>query len=293
MSLNSMSLIDLKSIASTYGIVSPNGHNGYKKSWIDSIIKAKAKAKANSKAKAKANANANAPKYKQYSAYGKYSNNVEKMVNNNNIQICTDFFCNKSTLVEPFNINVYDIIYKYNSDPTATIIVPTFIKLWDINSNSEAGNHAVLYVQDNNKKFLFDPNGVIDDTCGLLYMNHITGKNGFTSAEFTTNYKVETPLEPGIQTTAPFKLLGKTNYISDGGYCMFYIKQALDYLEKCKSFGMDLVIEAKKLSTPSFYNSQLSPFGISDDIETMSVSLVKKQFGAGRNKKYKSKKIKK
>ena len=281
MSLNSMSLNDLKSLASTHGIISPNGHSGYKKSWIESIIKAKAKAKAKG------------PKYKQYSAYGKYSNNVEQMVNSNNINICTIFFCNKSTLVEPFNINVYEIISKYNSYPTATIIVPTFIKLWDINSNSEAGNHAVLYVQDNNKKFLFDPNGVVDDTCGLIYMNHITGTNGFTSEEFTTNYKVETPLEPGVQTTAPFRLLGKTNYISEGGYCMFYIKQALDYLEKCKSLGMDIVKEAKKLSRPSFYNSQSSPFGVSTDIEKMSVSLVKKQFGAGRNKKYKSKKIKK
>jgi len=277
MSLNSMSLIELKSIASTYGIVSTNGHNGYKKSWIDSIINAKPKSKPKSKSKSKTKST----KYKQYSAYGKYSNNVEQMVNRNNIKICTIFFCNKSSLVEPFNINVYDIIYKYNTDPTPTIIVPTFIKLWDINSNTESGNHAVLYVQDNSKKFLFDPNGVVDDTCGLIYMNNIPGKNGFTSAEFTTKYKVETPLDPGIQTTAPFRLLGNTNYISEGGYCMFYIKQALDYLEKCKSLGMDIVIEAKKLSSPSFYNSPLSPFGVSDEIEKMSVSLVKKQFGEG------------
>jgi len=86
MSLNSMSLIELKSIASTYGIVSTNGHNGYKKSWIDSIINAMPKPKPKPKSKTKST------KYKQYSAYGKYSNNVEQMVNRNNIKICTIFF---------------------------------------------------------------------------------------------------------------------------------------------------------------------------------------------------------
>jgi hypothetical protein len=269
MSLRDMSLPQLKTLAVTHGIDNPDGDSRRRATWIASIIKSK--------------------KFEEYSAYGKHSRTVKKMVNNNNTQICTLFFCNNSTIVKPFNNNVYDIIDYYKSNPMESVIVPTFIQLWDVNTNSQSGNHAVLYVQDNNKKFLFDPNGVVDDSCGLIYMNPNKygkyGKEGFTSAEFTAEYKVDTPLEIGVQSTAPFTSLYNTNYISGGGYCMFYVRLALEHLEKHKTLGGDIVSEAKKLSSPVVYNSPSSPFGIPNDLEQMSVSLVHQQLGAGRGKK--------
>ena len=96
---------------------------------------------------------------------------------------------------------------------------------------------------------------------------------GPQSKTLTDHYDIKTPKTKGVQQLSPGDV--NTNYISEGGYCMFYVRQALNYLvkEKESKSTTDLTKLANKLSQKKFYTSVQSPFSTSKSIEKKSVEL--------------------
>lgn len=206
----------------------------------------------------------------EFTAYGDKSNNIRRMVNNNNVNVCTKFYSHPSRLVSSFKSNFFEDYDSY--DLSKTKIIPIFIELYDMNDQVPAGNHAVLLVQDNDSRYLYDPNGVVDGDSRYVYYDSSTGDT-YESDELTKHYEVGTPLTKGVQQLSPGDI--DTKYISEGGYCMFYVRQALNYLvqEKEKKKSIDLTKLAHKLSQRKFYISKQSPFSTRKKIEKKSVEL--------------------
>lgn len=207
----------------------------------------------------------------EFTAYGDKSNQVKKMVNNNNVGVCTKFYSHRSKLVSSFKTNFFKEYDSY--DLSETKIIPIFIELYDMNDEVPAGNHAVLLVQDKGTRYLFDPNGVVDGDSRYVYYDS-SKDHIYESDALTYHFNVNTPLTKGVQQLSPGDV--DTKYISEGGYCMFYVRQALNYLvqEKEKKKSIDLTQLAHKLSQRKFYNSKESPFSIRKKIEKKSVELV-------------------
>jgi len=206
----------------------------------------------------------------EFTAYGVKSNKIRQMVNNNNVKVCTKFYSDQSKLVSSFKSNFFN---SYNKvDLSKTMIIPIFIELYNIDANVSAGNHAVLVVQDNGIRYLYDPNGVVNDRSKYVYYNKKKNEI-YDSKTLTEIYKIGTPKTRGVQQMSPGDL--KTKYISEGGYCMFYVRQALNYLvqEKESKNSTDLIELATKLTKKNFYTSKQSPFSINKGIEKDSVKL--------------------
>ena len=212
---------------------------------------------------------------------------VEFMVNKNNVGICTKFFkCNLSN-IKQFSLNFFDVFnVPTHKKQTA---VPCFIKLWDNCKNIEGTNHAVIYIKDRGKHFLFDPNGVVDEQSHrYLYYDNRPGKGQkYDSNTLSTSLNIKTPTCEGIQATAPSVPATRTNYIGGGGYCMFYVRRVLDILETCLNTNpnANLIKIAEVLSSIEGRKYFSTGRNIGRDSVKMAYSRLSKKSKAGKKTK--------
>jgi hypothetical protein len=229
---------------------------------------------------------------KEFKAYGTYEPTVRKMVNNNNVNTCTIFFNSEVDLVKPFELNFFEALKKYTDQGLTSGIIPCFIDLWDMEANQFATKHAVLLIFDRKQIFLYDPNGGVYDKkikkyphtpSRYLYFNSDTG-DIYTSVLIEKIYNIKTSKGLGIQSTAPSVCPSDTNYIGDGGYCMFYVRQALDIFikEYMKDNKVNLTNIAKRLSNIEGEGTDL--FTTGTNLEEYSVSLAKAHLAPPNNR---------
>jgi hypothetical protein len=186
----------------------------------------------------------------EFSGYGSQSNTVKKMVNNNDINICTKFFKCDINNIKQFNINFFNVLNIYKKQQNSKYIIPCFIELWDTQENKQGTKHAIILLIENKYRFLFDPNGEVLPCHRYSYYNKNTNTI-FTSKELFNKYNVETSKGSGIQSTAPGTPSGKTKYIGYGGYCMFYVRQALEILENSIKKNKSIILTGRELSSIS------------------------------------------
>ena len=228
---------------------------------------------------------------REFKAYGTYEPQVRKMVNNNNVNTCATFFDSDEDLVKPFELNFFEALKRYKSQGLTKGIIPCFIDLWDMDANEFATKHAVLLIFDRKQIFLYDPNGGVYDKkikkyphtpSRYLYFNSDT-KDVYTSGLIEKIYNIKTSKGLGIQSTAPSVCPSDTNYIGDGGYCMFYVRQALDIFidEYMNDNKVNLINIAKQLSNIEGEGANL--FTTGTNLEDYSVSLAETHLAPPNN----------
>ena len=173
------------------------------------------------------------------------------------------------------------------------LIIPTFIPLIDRytlnNPNPGLQNHAVLLIKDTNRQlYLFDPNGEANDSHTYHYADAIKDISGNWSiiGDFMGNLNMTSiklqiyvknkfglnlivPNRPGVQSQAP---VSQTGFIHDGGYCMFYMREALEYLAN------NINNNANMLWNKLIYWENSNVFSLAAKIQQKSVKLVTESF---------------
>jgi hypothetical protein len=93
--------------------------------------------------------------------------------------------------------------------------------------DSQSGStHAICFIHKKDKYYLYDPNGPVlnnsDYKFGYRSQYNMTTKQLITALYTNFNIKIEyEKYNIGIQAFAPSKI--KTSFISNGGYCMFFV----------------------------------------------------------------------
>lgn len=144
------------------------------------------------------------------------------------------------------------------------LVIPTNIKLIDQKTNEESC-HSVIIIKDNNKLYLFDPNGYYNNGARDLndwlycigdkifnntteFYNHFNKslkKQGFeinTSRRSNGGHKgiQVIPKYIGNKKLVTFESQEGTRYIGMGGYCMFYNMYAIKYIiENIENFTIE------------------------------------------------------
>ena len=186
----------------------------------------------------------------EFTAYISKKMFVKKMINDDDPLLCSKFYSyHSSEIVKPFVEKFLDALNECRKFSKA--IIPTFISY--IDDDDCIDSHAILLVNHNGIIFLYDPNGVITDKGRFRY--YLNGKS-YISVNIEKKYNIIMPQKIGIQYYAPCLASNKTKYISFGGYCMFYVWIAIDYIVKRynKNNNINLIKLCKQLANPVFYN---------------------------------------
>ena len=175
---------------------------------------------------------------KEFSKYGKYANIVEEMIENDEekyVKVFYEFLSNKLSV--EYIDNFWSALNKIKKKKKCIIATRIEIvnqdhledgcscnqkyKICNDDTGDKYSSHAVSLFKDNNKIYMFDPNGVFLKTEHTWLYKSKDGKRLLDSSDFEKEIKLKLPKYKGVQ--AYCKVL-KVNqeFIDNAGYCMFY-----------------------------------------------------------------------
>lgn len=195
-----------------------------------------------------------AKQYKEFSAYGRYANIVEQLVEVD--KGAKQFFEYHTSRDLPVKYIPYlDLPRGREAIKNALaihnpLIIATTIELQNMDKNNypirgRKSTHSILLLWHRSIIYLYDPNGNYNITNqNLVYkIHHHLGQSisfppntedaGDQLAQFLNlpdGMKFKVPLNPGIQVTNPTQ--DDSPYIGEGGYCMFYNWLAIEFIKK-------------------------------------------------------------
>lgn len=186
---------------------------------------------------------------KEYSAYKTKASIVESMVEDDHAKNVKSFYESIGNSV--FYYAALDQALKFiitaKSQPKKNkiLVVATRVKFLKPGKADSEDYHAVCLVRDSNDDyFFFDPNGPVLSKQGPDYHMFRYGKHKNLStsrllALLEKKYNIDIEYEEkneGIQLFAPTS--NSSNYIDEGGYCMFYIYLFIQYLVEQEKVGL-------------------------------------------------------
>lgn len=234
-------------------------------------------------------------KPEEFSKYGKHSETVRKMTDDDDPDLCSKFYTYDSEYVMEFCLDFFELLPQLKDIKNTSVVIPVFIPLINDETNTPEGKHAVLVVKEGSKYFVFDPNGkVIPVTHTYLYYDLKTGKRfgskelrDFIDAKYGMKFMF--PIGQGVQQLA--KIPEGTGHIDGGGYCMYFTREALEFLvsAKTKDPAIDLVDLARWITIKKNILGKDTPFSCST-IHTKSESIIRDVFGKDTGTRRKTRK---
>ena len=186
---------------------------------------------------------------KQFSAYGRTKASiVESMVEDDHVKNVTSFYesISKSVFYYAALDKALEFITTKNKPRKNKIIAAaTRVKFLKPGKADSKDYHAVCLVRDSNDDyFFFDPNGPVLSKQGPDYHMFRYGKHKNLSTSqliklLENKYNIDIDYEKkneGIQLFAPTS--NSSNYIHEGGYCLFYIFLFIQYLVEQEKVGL-------------------------------------------------------
>lgn len=226
----------------------------------------------------------------EFSKYGKHADIVRKMTDHDDPELCSKFYTYDSEYVMELCLDFFELLPRLKDITNTSLVFPVFIPLIHDETNTPEGKHAILIIKEESRYFVFDPNGkVINGVHNYLYYDLKTGKrfgskelHDFIESEYGLKFMF--PAGQGIQQLA--KIPEGTGHINDGGYCMYFTREALEYLvsTKTKDPKIDLVDLARWITIKKNILGKDTPFSCST-IHTKSESMISSIFGSGTRRK--------
>jgi hypothetical protein len=178
----------------------------------------------------------------EFSAYGRYSQLVETMVNCDLPVIAVDYFYTSENhnLIKyrPTIDEAMDYLQDYEGIVATTIEFKTREMLLEEQQTGivESHTHAICVVRKDPYYYLFDPNGPVVTGQSTDYYKYIYLGQPCTSQQFINRLKstygipkfIYEKANPGIQSFAPDEMI--TPYIEGGSYCMFYLYWFINHI---------------------------------------------------------------
>lgn len=241
----------------------------------------------------------------EFKKYGKFSNVIKKMVDDDYIPYTTKFYESLST--KNLEIKYIDDFWKSIEfiKSSSRIIIATRIeivnqehlydleskqcscltsnKICNINKGDKYSSHAVSLFKNrkNGKIYMFDPNGNFNkDKDKWLYKSK-DGNFLLDSENFSKNYNIDLPEYEGIQKYCK-SLKVNREFIDNCGYCMFYnfigIEKVRDIFLSKNGTKKDITEVIKSLSDCKNKKNLFSTFPLDKNLGEKSLELIKKIF---------------
>lgn len=148
----------------------------------------------------------------EFSKFGRYAKFVRKLVDQNEVRTCTQFygsvgvpfvpdFAEAHQVARARSVKQHTVVatnIEYTSTPHSSVVLPHAVTIWMDRQNADS--------------FVFDPNGAVHPEDRF-----VVRKYG-TLDELGQMYRIGVPQDPGPQRECP----DTPGFIHGGGYCDFY-----------------------------------------------------------------------
>ena len=125
-------------------------------------------------------------------------------------------------------------------------LVVCTVQLYDRETRAR-DDHCVALLREGNQTYFYDPNGVIHACHASRYL--FRGRYLGTSKDLAQRFQWKVPQWRGIQDTN--KVVRRSPYVADNGYCMFYVWWALHYIVTQEGVPMESLY--RTLTKPALY----------------------------------------
>lgn len=179
-----------------------------------------------------------------------YPEYVKAMVEDDHEAICQRFFRDPCPLVIDYQKDFFSVFDAYKD--AACYIAPCMILQWDQNEEKKV-THSVLLIKENEEYFLYDSGGKISDGDRYLYFHDNVIYTSRDLRKFLKKEKgisIRFPKEKGVDWRCDSSITG---YIHGGGYCMFFVREAINYITQKRAWGESLIHSAKQLTKEDIF----------------------------------------
>lgn len=208
---------------------------------------------------------------RQFEEYGVYKEIIEKMVTKDNIKYTRTFYndlqkYNKKVKIY-YEPNFWKA-YSLSEDISEPTIFASRILLFDQDTQKKAGYHAVSLICDKNKRYIFDPNGIVTSEHRYLYLCHDNiPRDG---RQFSKKYLIDVPHKIGIQAIDTGIVI-PPGHINNSGYCMIYMYLGLKSILQSREKNNKSIVSLAKYLTDTTYKKLSSLFPYDIHLKTLDI----------------------